>query len=140
MSGLDERAKRVERLLRQQGPVPLSADFKHNVLRAVAQLPDPLLLVPPRGVRGLARGMRLLSPGEIVASGVIVLGLLCMLLPGLSSVLEKWHWELASLDLSISVGDMALSCSVLSIIAVAIGAAFMAGVGAYASRNHLIGA
>jgi hypothetical protein len=140
MSGQDEKLKSVERLLRQCGPAPLRADFKHNVLQAIAQLPDPELLAAPRGWSGLALSLRLLSAGELVAIGIVVLGLLFTLLPGISDALESWHWELASLDLSIGIGDMALSCSVLSIIAVAVGAAFMAGVGAYASRNRLIGA
>ncbi len=140
MSVQDEQVKRVEELLRRHGPASLPVDFKHNVMRAIAQLPDPELLTPPQGLRGVARSLRLLSAGELIAIGSVVLGLLFTLLPGISTVLEGWHWELASLDLSIGIGDLALSCSVLSIVAVAIGAAFMAGVGAYASRNHLIGA
>lgn len=138
----NERDKlvKVERLLSAQAPAPLSADFKRNLMQSIAHLPDPELIAPPHGLAGLSRSLRLLSPGELVAIGMVVLGLVIALLPGANSVIESWHWELASLDLSLSIGGIALSGSLLSIIAVALGAAFMAGVGAYASRNHLIGA
>lgn len=135
-----DKLDRVERLLRAQAPAPLSAGFKRNVLQSIAQLPDPELVAPPQGLAGLARGLRLLSAGELVAIGLVVLGTVIAFLPQTSSVIESWHWELASLDLSLSIGGMALSGSLLSILAVALTAVFMAGVGAYASRNHLIGA
>jgi hypothetical protein len=135
-----EKLNKVERLLRAQAPAPLSADFKRNLMQSIAQLPDPELIAPPQGLAGLVRSLRLLSAGELVAIGMVLLGLVIALMPGTGSVIESWNWELASLDLSLNIGGMALSGSLLSIIAVALGAAFMVGVGAYASRNHLIGA
>jgi hypothetical protein len=135
-----DKLDRVERLLRAQAPAPLSADFKRNIMGSIARLPDPELVAPPQGLAGLTRGLRLLSAGELIAIGMVVLGLVIMLLPGTGGVIESWRWELASLDLSLSIGGIALSCSLLSIIAVGLCAVFMFGVGAYASRNHLIGA
>jgi hypothetical protein len=140
MLGKKEKLDRVELLLRQHGAAPLSAGFKRDVLQAIAHLPDPELVTPQRGIAGLVRAMRLLSAGELVAIGLVLLGLVITLIPSVGNVLTGWHWELASLDVSISIGSMALSGSLLSMIAIVIGAAFMAGVGAYATRNHLIGA
>jgi 2-keto-4-pentenoate hydratase len=109
-------------------------------MRAVGRLPDPQLTAPVRGLPGIAKTLRLFSAGELAAGALIAAGALLALLPGTGSALEGWHWELASLDLRLSIGGMVLSGSLLSIVAVALGSVFVAGVGAYASRHHLIGA
>jgi hypothetical protein len=50
------------------------------------------------------------------------------------------QWELGDMELSISLGETALSASLMSVIAVAAGLLAMTGVGAYAAKNNLIGA
>ena len=135
----EEKLDKVERLLREQQGVQLSLQFKQRVMAAIERLPAPELIAPRRGLSDLVYALRLLSSGEKVALGLILCGLIALLLPGAGELLVAAEWELGDLTLSISLGETALSASLMSVIAVAAGLLAMTGVGAYAARNNLIG-
>jgi len=138
---MDERKEQlVEQLLRAGRPVELSPDFKQRVMARLERLPAPELLAPRRGWRDWIYALRLLSSGEKIALGLIVVGVIALLIPGAGELLLTAQWELAGLELSLNIGETAVSASLASVIAVIVGALFMTGVGAYAARNHLIGA
>jgi hypothetical protein len=134
------KSEKVEALLREQHGAQLSPQFKRNVLAAIGRLPEPALLSPPGRARDLLYALRLLSTGERIGLGLALCASVALLLPGAGDVLALAEWELADFTVSFSVGSTALSASLLSVLAVVLGVAFMAGVGAFASRNHLIGA
>ncbi len=137
----DERKmEQVERLLRTQRPVELSAGFKRSVMDSIQRLPAPALLHKPRGLRGLWETLRALGTGEKLALGVGALGLCAMALPGVDGLLASWNFELADTTLSLTIGDLALSASAMSLAAIGLGAAFLTAVGAYSAKNHLLGA
>ena len=138
MQRRESKPDRVERLLRAQGPHELSPDFTRRVMEAISHLPDPELVAAPRGLRAAIRALRMLSPGERLGIGLILACVVALLLPGVDAVLEALRWELTGVDLSLNLGGTALSASLFSVIAVCLGSAFMAFVGAYVSRNHLI--
>ena len=135
----EEKLDKVERLLREQQGVQLSLQFKQRVMAAIERLPAPELIAPRRGLSDLVYALRLLSSGEKVALGLILCGLIALLLPGAGELLLAAEWELGDLTLSISLGETALSASLMSVIAVAAGLLAMTGVGAYAAKNNLIG-
>lgn len=138
---MDERKEQlVERLLRAERGVELAPDFKQQVMARLERLPAPELLAPHHGWRDWIYALRLLSSGEKIALGLIIVGIIVMLLPGARELLLAAQWELAGLELSLSIGESAVSASLASVIAVIAGALFMTGVGAFAARNHLIGA
>ena len=144
-TAMDERKlEQVERLLRSRGPAPLSADFRRNVLAAIGELPAPAQTAPPQPVSSWRYAWRLLSTGEKLGLGLLALGLLAclaaVLIPDLGEYLMLASWEIGELTLSVSFGDTVLSASLLSVLAVLAAAGFMAGVGSYSARNHLIGA
>ena len=138
MQSREGKPDRVERLLRAQGPCEFSPDFTRRVMEAVSHLPDPALVAPPRGIWAALCTLRLFSPGERLIIGLILACVVALLLPGVDAVLEALRWELTGVDLSLTVGGTALSASLFSVVAVCLGIAFMAFVGAYVSRNHLI--
>lgn len=137
----DERkTESVERLLRAARPAELSPGFKRGVMDAIGRLPAPALTCRPSGLRGLWDTLRALGTGEKLALGVGALGLCAMLLPGVDGLLASWNFELSDTTLSLTIGDLALSASAMSLAAIGIGAAFLTAVGAYSARNHLLGA
>jgi len=138
---MNERKEQlVEQLLRAERAAELSPDFRQRVMARIERLPAPELLAPRRGWRDWIYALRIMSSGEKIALGLIIVGIIAMLLPGAGDLLLAAQWELAGLELSLSVGETAVSVSLASVIAVIVGALFMTGVGAYAARNHLIGA
>jgi hypothetical protein len=129
----DTKLEGVERLLRAAGSAQLDPGFRAGVLRAVGRLPDPDVIVRP----SLAR---LLGPVEWSALCVVVLSLCALLVPAVRQWAIDAQLELSTLTLSFSVGDAALSASVLSVAALLLGGLFMAGVGVFGARHRLIGA
>jgi hypothetical protein len=140
----EQRFTQVERLLREQGPARLSPHFKREVLAAIAQLPDPALTAPPRPAVGWRYALRLLSTGEKLGLGLLGLGLLACLGVGLLPAAQDWlalaGWELSGLALSVNIGGSVASASLASVLAVLGMAGFMAGLGSFSARNHLLGA
>ena len=144
-TGMDERKiQQVERLLREQGSVQLSPQFRRGIMDAISQLPAPAVTAPPRPASGLGYALRLLSTGEKLGLGLLGLGLIAclavLLIPGAGDWLALANWELGELTLSISIGESVASASLLSVLAVVGLAVFMAGLGSFSARNHLIGA
>ena len=131
------KEEQVEKLLRGRGPVPLSQDFKRNVMNAIARLPVPAF-IRPRGLALLRSSLRLLSGGELTALLLIIAGLAALMLPGVGALLDNIEWDLADLHVSLVVGSSAVSGSVTGLIAIVFGLGMMAMAGAYVSRNHLI--
>jgi len=136
----EERREKVEKLLREERGAGLSPQFRQRVMAAVRVLPAPELIAPRRNWRDVVYALKLLSSGEKVALGLILAGIAVFLLPSMGDVFAAFAWEFADLTLNISVGETALSASLLTVIAAAAGGLCMTGVGAYAARNHLIGA
>lgn len=135
----DNRAERVEQLLRRQGGTALSPNFRRNVMAAVSRLPEPQVYAAARP-RDLLYALRLLTTGERIGLGLALCAVVALLLPGAGDLFALAELELSDFTVDLSVGGVALSASLLSVIAVTLGVLFMAGVGAFASRNHLIGA
>jgi hypothetical protein len=81
-----------------------------------------------------------LSPQFKQRAMAAVPGIAVFLLPSMGDVFAAFAWEFSDLTLSISVGETALSASLLTVIAAVAGGLCMTGAGAYAARNHLIGA
>jgi len=140
MDMVDKKLEQVERLLRAERGVELSPSFKQRVMGAISRLPDPELLAPPAAARDLGYFFRLLGVSGVVAIVLIVGGLTALFWPGATDLLAAYSWELGELKLSLSIGETALSASLLSVLVVAAAALFMAGVGAYTAKNHMIGA
>lgn len=140
----ERKLAQVEQLLRSQGPAPLSPHFKRDVMAAIAQLPAPALTAPPRPATGWLYAVRLLNTGEKLGLGLLGLGLLAcvavMLIPGAGDWLALAGWELGELTLSVSIGETVASASLLSVLAVLGAAGFMACLGSFSARNHLLGA
>ena len=134
----NERLERIEKLLRAERGVELSADFTQQVMKKIRSLPAPELMAPRRTWRDWVYALKLLSNGEKVAGGLVIAGVLALLVPGAGDLLVYWQWELADLTFSVSVGETVASASLLSVLAMAAGVAFMTGVGAFAARNNLI--
>jgi hypothetical protein len=132
--------EKLEALLREQPAALLSPQFQRNVLAAVSRLPEPALLASPARGRDLLYALRLLSTGERIGLGLALCALVALALPSVSDALALAEWDLADFTVSFSIGGTALSASLLSVLAVALGVVFMAAVGAFASRNHLLGA
>lgn len=138
---MDERKEQlVEQLLRAERGVELAPDFRQRVMARIGHLPIPELLSPRRGWRDWIYALRLLSNGEKIALGLIFAGVIVMLIPGAGELLLAAQWELAGLELTLNIGETVVSASLASVIAVLAGALVMTGLGAYAARNHLIGA
>jgi hypothetical protein len=134
-----ERLKKVEQLLRAEPGVELAPGFKQRVMHRIERLPAPEILAPRRSWRDIWLVLRGLDTGEKVGLGLALAGLLIMLLPGVDDVVAAINWQLADITISLSVGETIISASLISVISVAAGGLFMAGVGAYTARNHLVG-
>ncbi len=119
-------------MLHRQRGVELSPEFRRGVLDAISRLPDPELL--PASPR--LRLALMLAAGLLT----VVLGALSLALPHHSATLAAWQWELSDTSLALSVGGVALSASLLSLLCAAMGAAVLTVLGVYGKRNHLIGA
>jgi hypothetical protein len=109
-------------------------------MRAVNALPAPALLERPHGISGLLAASRELGIGEKLGLGVAVLGLALCFIPGMDGLFASWQYDLADTTLSLSVGEVAVSASALSVLTFSLGAGFLTAVGAYASKQRLIGA
>jgi hypothetical protein len=136
----DRKVEQVEALLGRQRGATLSPQFKRNVMVAIDRLPEPSLLSPPARARDLLYALRLLSTGERIGLGLALCAIVALAWPGMGDMLVLAEWELSDFTVNLSVGGTALSASLLSVLAVSLGVVFMVGVGAFASRNHLIGA
>src|SRR5687767_27640 len=128
----ENRQDRIEALLRQQRGIELSPQFRRGVLEAIGRLPDPELLLAAR----VPRLALWLSCGLLT----VLLGALSLAVPHYSATLAAWQWELSDLSVALSVGGLALSASLLSIVVAAAGAAVLTALGIYGRRNHLLGA
>jgi hypothetical protein len=142
---MDERKlEQVEQLLRSHGPARLGPQFQREVLAAIAQLPAPALTAPPRPASGWRYAWQLLSTGEKLGLGLLGLGLaaclVVLLIPGAFAWFALAGWELNELTLSVSLGESVASASLVSVLAVLGLAGFMAGIGTFSARNHLLGA
>jgi len=135
----DRKLEGVERLLREQGAARLSQDFRRSVMDAIAVLPDPELLPPPAAQRDWRWFLSLIGPGDKLGIGLTLLLIAVASLPQTQLWLAAMSWEWGDLMVRLSVGDVALSASIGTMLAVGLGALMMAGVGIYSSRNHLIG-
>ena len=135
----EERLQKVEQLLRSESGVELSPGFKQRVMHRIERLPAPEVLEPRRSWRDIWLVLRGLDTGEKVGLGLALAGLLIMLLPGVDDVVAAINWQLADITISLSVGETILSASLFSVLSVAAGGLFMAGVGAYTARNHMVG-
>lgn len=139
MMDKDRKLEGVERLLREQGAAPLGDDFRRNVMSAIEKLPDPELLPPPPPQRDWRWFLSLLGTGEKLGIGFVALALIMAFTPQFQSWLAAMNWQWGDLMVSLDLGDVVLSASIGTLLAVAMGAVVMAGVGIYSSRNHLIG-
>ena len=135
----DRKLEGVERLLREQQPQQLGAEFRRNVMDAIAVLPDPELLPPPAAQRDWRWFLSLIGTTEKLGIGLALLLIVLACLPQTQLWLAAMSWEWGDLMVSLNVGDIALSASIGTMLAVGLGALMMAGVGIYSSRNHLIG-
>jgi hypothetical protein len=136
----EELDNRVERMLRDEGPVELSSDFKRRVMAQVEALPAPAVARPPARARDAAYLLRLLSTGDKLALVAIALGALLLFIPGTGDLLALVELELADTALTLDIGGRMLSASLASVIAAGLGMLIMVGVSAYAARNQLISA
>jgi hypothetical protein len=126
------QAERLEQVLRAAGPAPLAPGFKRGVLDAIGRLPDPALIpAAPRLPLKLYAAL---------AAVVVVLGALALILPETSTTLAAWQWDLSQTSVALSIGETALSASLLSVVCTLVATAVLTAVGMYGKRNHLIGA
>jgi len=135
-----DKLERLERRLRGHGGVALSGAFKRNVMDAVARLPEPQAIAPASPQRGGLYLLRLLTTGEKVIIGAVLVGLAALCLPGALDWIDSVGFSLSNSELALSIGDTVLSASVLSVIAFAVVGVFLMAFGAYGSRNKLLGA
>lgn len=136
----EEQNNRVERMLRDEGPLELSPDFKCRVMAQLETLPAPQDARPPGRARDAAYLLRLLSTGDKLALATIALGVLLLMIPGTSDLLALIELELADTALTLDIGGRMLSASLASVVAAGLGMLIMVGIGAYAARNQLISA
>src|SRR5438128_1597952 len=111
----------LESLLRAQRGVALSAGFRRGVLDAIARVELVHLPAVPRFHAHL---------GIALGALLILLGAAALLLPGWSTTLAAWQWELSDTNLAVTVGGTALSASLLSVLGLAAIAMVFAAVGA----------
>ena len=135
----ERRLEEIECLLREQGPLELSKDFRRNVMSAIEVLPDPELLLPPAPQRDWRWFLSLLGTGEKVGIGLTLMILVLAFTPQFQGWLAVLEWQWGDLMVSLNFGDVALSASIGTLFAAALGVLLMASVGIYSSRNHLIG-
>lgn len=135
----DHRLDDVEQLLREHGPQELSAEFRRNVMQAIEALPDPELLPPPAPQRDWRWFLSLMGTGEKLGLCLTLLALILAFTPQFQIWLAALNWQWGDMMVSLNLGDVALSASIGTLLAVALGAIVMTGVGIYSSRNHLIG-
>jgi hypothetical protein len=136
---MDSRQDRLEQLLREHGRAGLSADFERSVMQQINALPAPNDM-GPRNWRDLRYVIAMLSAAEKVAAVLIICALCTLLIPGTTDLLALWSYQLEGTVLSLSIGDSAVSASLLSLIVLGLAAAFLAGIGAYSTRNRLLSA
>ena len=108
-------------------------------MQQISSLPIPKDTAP-RSWRDLLYAIAMLSAAEKVAAALIIVGLCGLLLPGASDLLALWSYQLEGTVLSLSIGDSAVSASLLSLIALSLAGAFLAGIGIYSTRNRLLSA
>src|SRR5512141_1017345 len=113
----DRKMERLEKVLREQGPVHLSKEFKSNVMQAIGKLPAPAYSARPHGLALVRSALSLLSPGEIVAMLLLVAGMVALMLPGVGTLIDNLQWDLADLHVSLELGTSAVSANVVGLIA-----------------------
>lgn len=128
----DVKLERVERVLREHGPAELSAQFRAGVLDAVQALPPAELLAPATAPRQAVL--------VAIAAVLLLLGTLALVMPTGSGWLAAWQLELSDLSLALTVGESVLTASLLSIVALLLGAGFMTCIGIYGVKHRLISA
>jgi hypothetical protein len=134
------KEERLEQLLRSGGGVELSGAFKRNIMDAVAKLPEPQFIAPPSAGRGWLDLLRLLTTGEKVIVGAVVVVLASLFIPGALDWIDSVGFSLSNAEVALSVGGTVLSASMLSIVAFGVCGALLAACGAYGARHRLIGA
>jgi hypothetical protein len=77
----------------------------------------------------------MLSTGEKVAAGAILVALVMLLIPGAGAYLAAIDYSLSTSVISLSVGDTVLSASLLSVIAGVICLAFIIMGSSFAGRR-----
>jgi hypothetical protein len=109
-------------------------------MEAIARLPEPQAIAPPSASRSGLDLLRLLTTGEKVAIGVVLVCLAALFLPGALDWIDSVGFDLNHSVLALSIGDTVLSASMLSIVAVALCGLGLAAFGAYGTRHRLLGA
>lgn len=132
--------EQIERLLRSQHGIELSAGFKRALMQRIEQLPAPRFADLPQGRVDLGWLLRHLALPDRLGLGALALGLLALLVPGVSDTLGHWQLALGSFELSLSLGESAASMSLLSLATLALCLGFMGILGSFAARNKLISA
>jgi hypothetical protein len=141
MERYEKELEQIERRLRAVSPVELSHDFRRNVLEATAHLPAPATIAPPRAASGWQQMVAMLSTGEKVAAGAILVTLALLLIPGAGAYLAALDYSLSTSVVSLSLGDTVLSASLLSVIAATVCMAFVVlGSNLAGRRGGLVGA
>jgi hypothetical protein len=135
----EKQMERLEQLLRAQRGPELSGTFKRSVMEAVGRLPEPQAIAPPTPRRGGLEFLRLLTTGEKVLLGAVLVTVAALFIPGALDWIDAVGFSLNNAEVALSVGDTVLSASLLSIVAIGIAGAFLAAFGAYGARHKLIG-
>lgn len=132
--------QQVEKLLRAERGSMLSSEFKAELMAKIKAMPTPAQIKPASTWRDILYGFNLLGPAGKLAAAAIVLGIIAMFLPGASEWLAAIDWELSGRTVDVSIGETAVSASLMSTVTVSAGLLFVAWAGYYGTRGNLVSA
>jgi hypothetical protein len=134
----NNRLERVEQMLRQYPATALAPDFRERVMDRVRALPANVHVVQVGRRRDWLYSITNMSSGEKFGALLILVALTLPLLPGAADWLAAIDYSLQTVELTLVLGSLVLSASLLSAAIVIVLTGLLAALGIINARYRVL--